>query len=120
MNLQDHLESTDVVGLKISIIVAPVRTFVNGKKLMTEFTFSKHALEQMLIRHISMEEALGTLQYADNVIKLEDEQYIYQKTFESVDKPKYLIRILVNGNKKKKTPRTYKNAIPYFKIYKYY
>ncbi len=84
---------------------------------MTEFTFSKHALEQMLIRHISMEEALGTLQYADNVIKLEDEQYIYQKTFESVDKPKYLIRIFVNGNK---NPGLIKTLYRTSKIYKYY
>ena len=66
---------------------------------MTEFTFSKHANDQMLLRNISMEEALGTLQYPDDVIKLDDEQYIYQKTFESEDKPKYLIRIFVNGNK---------------------
>lgn len=84
---------------------------------MTEFTFSKHAHDQMLLRHISMDEALGTLQYPDDVIKLEDEQYIYQKIFVSEDNPKYIIRIFANGNK---NPRLIKTLYRTSKINKYY
>ena len=64
---------------------------------MTEFTFSKHAKDQMLLRDITMEEALETLNNADSVIKLDDEQYIYQKLLGSDSYNRFLIRIFVNG-----------------------
>jgi hypothetical protein len=84
---------------------------------MTEFTFSKHAHDQMLLRHISMDEALGTLQYPDDVIKLEDEQYVYQKIFVTDEDSRFLIRIFVNGNR---NPGLIKTLYRISKISKYY
>ena len=84
---------------------------------MTEFTFSKHAKDQMLLRDITMEEALETLNNADSVIKLDDEQYIYQKLLGSDSYNKFLIRIFVNG---KINPRLIKTIYRTSKINKYY
>ncbi len=84
---------------------------------MEEFIFSKHAIEQMNNRNISMETALEILRNPKEIIE-DNEQTIYQSivTFNN-DFENYLIRIFVNTSKNPKVVITlYKTS----KIKKYY
>ena len=64
---------------------------------MEEFIFSKHAIEQMENRNISMKIILAILENPKEII-VEDEQTIYQSVITNEAK-EYLIRIIVNSLK---------------------
>ena len=83
---------------------------------MQEFIFSKHAIEQMGIRKISMEIALEILENPKEII-IGNEQTIYQSIITSNDTKEYLVRIIVNSLKNPKVVITvYKTS----KLKKYY
>jgi hypothetical protein len=66
---------------------------------MEEFIFSKHAIEQMNRRNISMEIALEVLKNPKEIIE-DNEQKIYQSIFTfTKDAKEYLVRIFVNTSK---------------------
>jgi len=59
--------------------------------------FSKHALAQMSLRHISLTDAINVLESPDQIIE-EEGKKIFQSVFLENNKP-YLIRIFVNIQK---------------------
>ena len=65
---------------------------------MEEFIFSKHSIEQMENRNISMEIALRILEDPKEII-LENEQTIYQSIVPFDNGKEYLVRIIVNSLK---------------------
>ncbi len=65
---------------------------------MEKFIFSKHAIEQMENRNISMEIALKVLEDPKEII-IENEQTIYQSILTFNDTKEYLVRIIVNSIK---------------------
>ncbi|MBX2905978.1 MAG: DUF4258 domain-containing protein [Taibaiella sp.] len=77
--------------------------------------FSRHALEQMELRDISMEMVRFVLNKPAQVIR-EDNNVIYQSVVEQ-DNHKYLVRIFVNDHKK---PNVVITAYKTSKISKYY
>ncbi len=62
------------------------------------FEFSKHALEQMIIRDVSKDIVMKVLENPDE-IKQEDGMSIYQSIIPYLDEGNYLIRVFVNSNK---------------------
>jgi hypothetical protein len=83
---------------------------------MEEFTFSKHSIEQMRNRNISMEIVLKILEDPKEII-FENEQTIYQSIVSFENEKEYLVRIIVNSLKNPKTVITvYKTS----KLKKYY
>ena len=83
---------------------------------MEEFTFSKHSIEQMRNRNISMEIVLKILEDPKEII-FENERTIYQSIVSFENEKEYLVRIIVNSLKNPKTVITvYKTS----KLKKYY
>ena len=80
-----------------------------------EFEFSKHALEQIKLRQISLAIANKVLKNPDQVVK-ENGNRIYQSIISTAGK-KYLIRIFVNTHK---TPNLVITVYKTSKISKYY
>ena len=80
-----------------------------------EFSFSKHALEQIEHRGITLQTAYEVLQSPDHVIEQGDKR-IYQSVISENGK-QYLIRIFVN---KDKIPQLVITAYKTSKISKYY
>lgn len=69
---------------------------------MDEFIFSKHAIEQMNRRNISMKIALEVLKNPKEIIG-GNEQTIYQSIFTfTKEAKKFLVRIIVNTSKNPK------------------
>ena len=69
---------------------------------MEEFIFSKHSIEQMENRNISMEIALRILEDPKEII-FENEQTIYQSIVPFDNGKEYLVRIIVNSLRNPKT-----------------
>lgn len=83
---------------------------------MGKFIFSKHAIEQMENRNISMEIVLEILEAPKEIIS-ENEQSIYQSIVPFDSGKEYLVRIIVNSLKNPETIITvYKTS----KLKKYY
>lgn len=69
---------------------------------MEKIIFSKHSIEQMGNRNISMEIALKILEDPKEII-FENEQTIYQSIIPFDNGKEYLVRIIVNSMKNPKT-----------------
>ncbi|MCX6299992.1 MAG: DUF4258 domain-containing protein [Bacteroidetes bacterium] len=64
-----------------------------------KYVFSKHALEQMFNRSIQEANVIETMVNPDDIINEEENQFIYQKTFQNkVGLDNYMIRVFINGN----------------------
>lgn len=79
------------------------------------FSYSKHALEQMNVRSISIEQVNTVLQNPDKIDIESEGQYIFQKTIH-LEERSYLIRVFVNVDK---APPLIKTVYKTSKIGKY-
>lgn len=79
------------------------------------FSFSKHALEQMNLRSISIEQVSTVLQNPDKIEIESEGQHIFQKTIH-LEERNYLIRVFVNVDK---APPLIKTVYKTSKIGKY-
>ncbi|QMW02344.1 DUF4258 domain-containing protein [Spirosoma foliorum] len=82
---------------------------------MAKFELSKHALEQIELRNLTLEMVDSVLSAPDSIFEEGDGQKIYQGVVER-DTKDYLLRIFVNGTK---TPNLVKTVYLTSKIKKY-
>jgi hypothetical protein len=82
---------------------------------MAQFELSKHALEQIELRNLTLEMVESVLSVPDSIIEEEDGQKVYQGVVEQ-DTKDYLLRIFVNSTK---TPNLVKTVYLTSKIKKY-
>lgn len=82
---------------------------------MTDYAFSKHALEQLDLRRIQIDLVKAVLSNPTIIIEEADGQTIYQSIIQR-DNKDYLLRIFVNSHK---TPNLVKTVYITSKISKY-
>ncbi|MBU1822481.1 MAG: DUF4258 domain-containing protein [Bacteroidetes bacterium] len=83
---------------------------------MPRFTLSLHAVDQINLRAISVEDVFLTLNHPDKIEEESPDQWVYQKVIESESGKEYLIRVFVNSGK---SPNLVKTVYRTSKISKY-
>ena len=82
---------------------------------MPDFILSKHALEQLELRGLTVDLVETVLRTPNRITKEEDNQLVYQAIIQR-DERDYLLRVFVNSNK---TPNLVKTVYLTSKISKY-